>query len=201
MNSSGHEPGGRTPDDLPPPLNWQLRALRTDATPEHDLWDGIGARLPPRSPRSMLERSQRRRWPAPVALVATLLLALGFSGWWQRPPAPEPIAVDPSAAQPAPEQPAVEQATMAQTTPATAVEPTPVQREVDGMTRQYRAALVELEGAPTAPLLDATFEELDRNAGLILDALALDPNSRLLLGQLRRTYAHRLALSQRVVRT
>jgi hypothetical protein len=55
--------------------------------------------------------------------------------------------------------------------------------------------------AATATTLQPTFDELDRNAALILDALAHDPDSRLLLDQLRRTYARRLALAQRVAYT
>ncbi|MNP82071.1 hypothetical protein D3C76_1805950 [compost metagenome] len=47
--------------------------------------------------------------------------------------------------------------------------------------------------------LQPVFDDLDRNAGLILQALARNPDSRLLLEQLRRTYARRLALAQRLV--
>ena len=73
-----------------------------------------------------------------------------------------------------------------------------VQLEAQGMARQYQAALIEVgSGRPPAELQPA-FDELDRNAALILDALARDPDSRLLLEQLRKTYARRLALAQRL---
>ena len=49
--------------------------------------------------------------------------------------------------------------------------------------------------------LKPTFEALDRDAALIRSALARDPDSTLLLEQLRRTYAHRLALTQRLAYT
>ena len=73
-----------------------------------------------------------------------------------------------------------------------------VQREADDLTRQYQAAMQEL--APVSPpgSLQPAFADLDRNAALIREALEQAPDSRLLLQQLRRTYAHRLALAQRV---
>ena len=69
-----------------------------------------------------------------------------------------------------------------------------------GLTRQYQAALGEIDRVPSspAPALQPAFDELDRSAQLILAALERDPDSRLLLQQLRRTYSHRLALAQRV---
>ncbi|KRB02608.1 hypothetical protein [Lysobacter sp. Root690] len=85
----------------------------------------------------------------------------------------------------------------AATTPASLV-----QREADGMTRQYQAAMREIEPvSQQAVALKPAFDELDRNTALILDAMAHDPDSRLLLEQLRRTYARRLALAQRVAYT
>jgi len=70
------------------------------------------------------------------------------------------------------------------------------------MTRQYQAAMREIEPvSQQAIALKPAFDELDRNTALILDAMAHDPDSRLLLEQLRRTYARRLALAQRVAYT
>ncbi len=126
-------------------------------------------------------------WAVPAALAATLILALGFLGWEQGMVGDQRATPSTFAAVPSD------------------TEPTLVQREAAGMTRQYQAALVELDGMqpdtpPGATLaLQPAFEELDRSASLILDALARDPDSRLLLQQLQRTYAHRLALAQRAV--
>jgi hypothetical protein len=78
--------------------------------------------------------------------------------------------------------------------------PTLVQREADGLTRQYQAALQEVQ-APMPVSLQPTAEALDRDVALIRAALARDPDSVRLLEQLRRTYAHRLALAQRVAYT
>lgn len=113
---------------------------------------------------------RRPAWLAPVAMAASLLLIVGAVGWWQG--ARAPIASTSSA--------------------------TLVQREADGLSRQYQAALDEL--APVSPpgSLQPTFAVLDRDAALIRAALTQAPDSRLLLAQLRRTYARRLALVQRV---
>lgn len=70
------------------------------------------------------------------------------------------------------------------------------------MTLQYQAALREVEPASAASLaMKPAFDDLDRNAALILDALSHNPDSRMLLEQLRRTYARRLALAQRLAYT
>lgn len=159
-------------------LRWQLRALRREQMPARDLWPGIAASLatPAPCPASLRPAIRpvrlARRWPVPLALAATLAVAVGALGWWQRGPSP---LSEPS--------------------------PTIVQREAEGMTRQYRTALAQLAAAAPAAehsALQTAFDELDRNAGLILEALTHDPDSRLLLQQLRRTYTHRLALARRV---
>jgi len=170
MNIKHNENDGR--DDLPDALRWQLRAMRRDEAPERDLWAGIAERIQAQ-PRQVAP--QRPRWLTPVAMAATLVLAVGMVGLWR------------SGAE-VPGNPG---------TPAAQSE-TLVQLEAQGMRRQYQAAMIEVgPGRPPAELQPA-FDELDRNATLILDALAHDPNSRLLLEQLRRTYARRLALAQRV---
>lgn len=113
---------------------------------------------------------RRRTWPYPAAMAASVLLVVGTLGW--------------------------QQATRA---PATShISETLVQREADGLSRQYQAALLELAPAAPAGSLQPTIAVLDRDVTLIREALQLAPNSRLLLAQLRRTYAHRLALAQLV---
>lgn len=157
-------------NEFPAALRWQLRALRQDATPSHDLWPGIASRIatPPASAR------RAPRWLRSIAIAASLVLAVGAVGWFARTSGPAPAM------------------------PATS--PTLVQREADGLTRQYQAALQEMQ-APMPASLEPTAEALDRDVALIRDALARDPDSVRLLEQLRRTYAHRLALAQRVAYT
>ena len=52
-----------------------------------------------------------------------------------------------------------------------------------------------------AKLQPTTLEVLDESAAQIRHAIATDPQARFLLEQLRRTYARRLALTQRAVMT
>lgn len=72
--------------------------------------------------------------------------------------------------------------------------------EARRLSTDYRQALDALpRGAAQSRTLAPAFDELDRSAAQIRRALARDPDSRLLLEQLRRTYARRLELSQRVL--
>lgn len=161
--------------ELPDTLRWQLRALRGDEAPARDLWPAIAARLEtPAAGRAQ----PRPRWYPTIALAATLLLALGVGGLWRGGELPDGSG---------------------RTATSDVASPTIVQREAEGLARQYDAALHELALAPHSPGLQPTLVELDRSLALIHDALARDPDSRLLLDQLRRTYAHRLALAQRAV--
>ena len=112
---------------------------------------------------------RRAPWLAPMAMAASVLLVVGTLGWFGRAPGPAPSA--PTA--------------------------TLVQIEAEGLTRQYQAALQEMAAAPVPESLQPTVEALDRDVALIREALAHDPDSVLLLEQLRRTYARRLALAQR----
>lgn len=70
-------------------------------------------------------------------------------------------------------------------------------READALTREYQAALDEFSGMPLPPPLLAEFDALDHGADQIRLALSDDPEAVYLLEQLRRTYARRLALTQR----
>jgi hypothetical protein len=182
-NETGH--GADRPEARDDALRWQLRAMRRDLPPERDLWPGIAARLPVRPARAA---APRRRWLQPLALAASVLLVVGAVGWMGR------TGFGPGA-------PAITEATL-------------VQREAESMTLQYQAALQELgqrdrrdpvagvaANARVPASLKPTFDELDRDAALIRAALARDPDSTLLLEQLRRTYAHRLALTQRLAYT
>ena len=79
-----------------------------------------------------------------------------------------------------------------------------IQREAQAMTREYRAALLELERSappPAASPVTPALHELDRSAAQIRGALARDPDARFLLDRLRSTYAQRLALTQRAALT
>lgn len=72
--------------------------------------------------------------------------------------------------------------------------------EAGRLSSDYRRALEALPAdAARTPVLAPAIEELDRSAAQIRRALARDPDSQLLLEQLRRTYTRRLELSQRAL--
>jgi len=72
-----------------------------------------------------------------------------------------------------------------------------VQREAEAMTLEFQAALDQFEGATLPEPLVPALATLDQSAEDIRAALAANPEASYLLGQLRRTYARRLALTQR----
>ena len=176
-------------NDLGDSLRWQLRALRRDEPPGRDLWAGIAPALAARGPAT-----GRRSWLAPAAMAASLLLVVGVVGvvGWQATRAPDPRPPSYTLVQ--------READGGNTLMEREAEGlnTLMEREAEGLTRQYQAALDELAPMAAAGSLQPAFAVLDRDAALIRDALRQAPDSRLLLDQLRRTYAHRLALAQRV---
>ncbi|GGA68005.1 hypothetical protein GCM10011521_02700 [Arenimonas soli] len=111
---------------------------------------------------------RRRPWLAGLALAACLCLAVGLA-----------VVLGPVAA------PAGD--------PAAEL----VQREARALTREYEAALLELQAAPLPDDLAPVLATLDASAGQIRDAMAEQPGSARLLDQLKRTYSRRLALTQR----
>jgi hypothetical protein len=116
------------------------------------------------------QRPRRRvaPWLGGLALAASVSLAIGLA-WQLR--APEVPTLDPQAEL--------------------------VLREAEAITLEYQAALGQFEGAPVPEPLAPTLATLDRSAEDIRAALATDPEASFLLGQLRRTYARRLELTQR----
>jgi hypothetical protein len=161
-------------------LRWQLRGLRRDAVPTTDLWPGIEARIrrEARHARGAASLDESRVVPirrgparfAPWALAASLVLVVGVA-WQQRPD-------------------------FGQDAPAPIAQLIP--REAEAMTREYDAALRELQASGVAPVTDeAALRELDRSAAQIRTALTRDPQARFLLDRLRSTYEKRLELTQR----
>lgn len=151
-------------------LRMALRALRRDIEPERDLWPEIAANLPP-------QRAVRpRRFPIwPMALAASMLLAVGVA--WQ--------AHVPQSAPPA----ALEEQ----------VATTPLPREAQALSTHYQAALRELDVRSAPPSWQPGLEALDRSADQVLAALRQSPESAQLLEQLRQIYTRRLALSRRAI--
>ena len=164
----------RDHDDAPldATLRLRLRGLRRDVAPAADLWPGIAARIAaPRVPASV---PHARRY-APWALAASLVLAVGVA--WKMQPLPAAPGSVPS------------------------VEARLLAGEADAMTREYDAALQQVQasraGEPAPEALPA-LEELDRSALQIRDALDEAPGARYLLDRLRHTYTLRLELTRRL---
>ena len=165
-------------------LRFRLRGLPPELDPPRDLWPDIANRL---TPQRTAARPPRRGRVAGFAIAASLCVAAGLA-WQLKAPAPTGAPT-----------------TAATTTAATATAATPdeslraelVRREADALTAEYFAALREFEGAPMPDELEPAIATLDRSAQDIRGAIAADPGSVFLLDQLRRTYSHRLSLTQR----
>jgi hypothetical protein len=165
-----------TQDDSPhAPLRWRLRGLRQDTPPQRDLWPGIAERIAamPQVPVPEPSRLPQARRLAPWAMAASVLLAVGLVWQNQAPPGQPPPGTEESL----------------------------FQREATALTREYQGALAQFSGTQAPPELAPALDALDHSAAQIRSAIDSDPNARFLLDQLRRTYARRLALSQRAAMT
>ena len=180
MNTNDSHRHGHDDAPLDASLRLQLRGLRRDVEPAADLWPGIAARIattPQSAPRAPLRRGHGASRFAPWALAASLVLTVGVA-WKTQAPSIAPAT--PSAARPA---------------------GAALDRQADAMTREYQAALHEIEaakpGATASHPEEAALRELDHSARQIRTALERDPDARFLLDRLRKTYTQRLALTQR----
>lgn len=156
-------------------LRFRLRGLPAEIAPPRDLWPDIAGRLAP----PVRPARPARRWIAGFAIAASLCVAVGLA-WQLR--SPEPTAAG----------------TPATATSGESLRAELVRREADALTQEYYAALREFEGTPMPDALQPTIATLDRSARDIRGAIAADPDAVFLLDQLRRTYSHRLSLTQRV---
>lgn len=152
-------------------LRWQLRELRRDLNPHNELWPGIAGRIAALPERDAIVRRPGVRRFGPWAVAASLLLAVGAA--WQL----GSLSAPP--------------------TPGNAL----IRGQAVSMALDYENALARLQQGGTPAEMDPAFAELDRSAAQILSAIDRQPNAPFLLEQLRRTYALRLQLTQRVVMT
>jgi len=180
MMHDDHDP--TVSEALPDALRFRLRELRRDVPPARDLWPALSARLAAAQAHAPAQhivaasRHRRRRglrgvtWLATAASVA---LAVGI-GWQLRP-----------TAVPTPSSDTNRDAMLV--------------RQADAMTREYDAALRELEAAAPATRQAGVLRQLDRSANEVRAALARDPDAAFLLERLQRVYAQRLSLTRRLV--
>ncbi|WP_240126684.1 hypothetical protein [Thermomonas alba] len=173
-------------------LRLALRGLRREIDPGRDLWPEIAARLQAQgaTPPPTRLRSHRRGWQWPLALAASLALALGLA--WQLRPGVTVGSGSPQSATQAP-MPAASTIAVAADTHA-ALPP-----EAALLTRHYEAALAEIGLRQVPVSWQPGMQALDRSAEQIRQALREQPDSRLLLERLRQTYARRIALARRAL--
>jgi len=156
---------------FPDSLRWSLRGLRHEVQPQHDLWPSIAQRIAATPQVAMATPAPAWRRFAPLAMAASLALAVGLV-WQLRPDS----ATSSAGAQ-------------------------LISAEADAMTREYQAALQEFARSAPAATDATALHELDRSAAQIRTAMARDPGARFLLDRLQDTYARRLALTQRLTLT
>ena len=161
-------------------LRWQLKGLRQDTPPTRDLWPGIAARIAglpqpaadtPAGEAGTIRRTTTWTRAAPRRLMPWAMAASML------------LAVG----------------FLWQATHLTSPQEPLIRKEAAQLTRDYQGALAQIQGAEAHPELGGALQELDRSAEEILAALDRAPNTRFLLEQLRRTYAKRLALTQRAM--
>jgi hypothetical protein len=187
MNTNDSNGNSHDGAPLDASLRLQLRGLRRDLDPAADLWPGIAARIAaapqPARPAAAPGRGHGASRFAPWALAASLVLTVGVA-WKLQPPSLAPEASVPAASAAAQD--------------ATALM---LNRQAAAMTREYQAALRELEAATPnrteARAEQPVLRELDHSARQIRTALERDPDARFLLDRLRKTYTLRLELTQR----
>ena len=183
MNNQGSRNQDSRIDDAG--MRMALRGLRRDIAPDNDLWPAIAAGLQSLPQPRRVPRRSRPGWLWPVAMAASLLLAVGVA--WQNKPVRSAKAV------------AAQVAQVAQASPAPNRDETLIQREANGMTVHYQSALREMQLQPLPVGFQPGLDALDRSAIEIRSALQHDPNSRLLLERLRVTYTRRLVLARRAL--
>ena len=153
---------------------WQLRQLSREREPSRDLWAGIAAAIAhPRHARPQPSRSHG--WRIAGSAIAASLVLGAFGLGLANPRLLETLQLRRSA----PEHQLV-------------------LKEAAAIRRQYQAELRQFSTTPIPDAITPALIELDRSADTILLALDSHPEAIFLLDQLRRTYARRLQLTQRV---
>ncbi|MEN5205129.1 hypothetical protein ABE473_11780 [Stenotrophomonas sp. TWI700] len=155
-------------------LTARLHALPAERVPPARVWQAIAAQLPAQSAAT-----------SPAATVPTLSTRRRRGRW------PLRIGLGLAAAlallmvvpTPVPHTPA----------------PSLLQRQADAMAGEYQQAIAALPNAEVTEEWRPALHELDASADTIRAAIAENPRSRYLLGQLQRTYALRLELTQQAV--
>jgi hypothetical protein len=171
------------PDD--DALSARLQALPDRRVPPARVWQGIAAQLHDEAQRRRAEAERTAAGPAPAAAPArarprprprrwALGLGIGLAA---------ALAVLVVVPMPTPLTPP----------------PSMLQRQADVLEGEYQQAMAALPAATLPGDYQPALHELDASARSIRAAIAENPRSGYLLGQLQRTYALRLELTQQAV--
>jgi hypothetical protein len=160
-----------TAHDAADDLQARLRALPAERVPPAQVWTRIAAQLPPTALRHPVasQTVARRSRRWPLRVGLGLAAALAV------------LMVVPTA------------------TPPVAPAATPLQRQADVIAAEYQQAIATLPAEAVGAEWQPTLHELDSSAASIRAAITESPRSRYLLGQLQRTYALRLELTQQAL--
>jgi hypothetical protein len=161
-------------------FRWHLRQLPREREPARDLWPAIAAAIgghdvgdavPKGRPGyAASHRSHALRWASGMA-VAVLLASAGYSiPHWR----------------------------LAHSHAPRTREHRLVLKEAASMRKQYKAQFARFSQVQVPANIAPALDELDASADAILKALDVQPDDVFLLDQLRRTYARRLELTQRM---
>lgn len=158
-------------DDLPDSvLQARLRALPHERVPPARVWEQIEAQLAARAVPAASSTSLARRARRRWPLRIGLGLAAGLAVMLVVPTTPPPAAPG-----------------------------NPLQQQADVIAQEYQQAIATLPTETVGADWQPTLHELDSSAASIRAAIAENPRSRYLLGQLQRTYSLRLELTQQAL--
>ena len=160
-----------TPHDAGDSLQARLRALPAERVPPSRVWAQIAAQLPTVATPEPVATLPVARRPRRWPLRIGLGLAAALAVLMVVPTATPPVA------------------------PAA----TPLQRQADVIAAEYQQAIATLPADAVGAEWQPTLHELDSTAASIRAAITESPRSRYLLGQLQRTYALRLELTQQAL--
>ncbi len=153
---------------------WRLRQLPREREPSRDLWAGIAAAITHSQRAAHAPRGNGWRTMG-SALAASLVLG-AFGLGLAKPRLLETVG-------------------LRRATPEHQL----VLKEAAAIRKQYQVELRQFRDKPVPTDITPALIELDQSADNIMVALNSHPDAVFLLDQLRRTYARRLQITQRVV--
>ena len=153
---------------------WQLRQLPRERTPSRDLWAGIAAAIT-QVPASIPQPVRRQGWRLAASACAAICV-LGMFG----------LTLSNARLQ--------EKLGLRHATPEHQL----VLSEAHAIRQQYKSELQQFDNKHLPDSIAPALIELDQSADKIMVAIDSHPDAVFLLDQLRRTYARRLELTQRM---